>query len=108
MIQKNRELLKAMKMKLIAAAALAMTSSLSFAATVLTCDTSSATKMANTCLPEASLFVAGSSALGGNINAILPDLFDTTKRLIKIVDTSASGIAMEATIPTPNPSDTYC
>jgi len=82
-----------MKIKLIAAAALAMTSSLSFAATVLNCDTSSAKNMANTCLPEASLFVAGSSALGGNINAILPDLFDTTKRLIKIVDTSASGIA---------------
>jgi hypothetical protein len=82
-----------MKMKLIAAAALAMTSSLSFAATVLTCDTTTAAKMTNTCLPEASLFVAGSSALGGNINAILPDLFDTTKRLIKIVDTSASGVA---------------
>ena len=82
-----------MKLKLIAAAALAMTSSVSFAATSLACDTTTAEKMVNTCAPEASLFVAGSSALGGNINAILPDLFDNTKTLVKIVDTSATGTA---------------
>jgi len=82
-----------MKLKLIAAAALAMTSSVSFAATSLACDTTTAEKMVNTCAPEASLFVAGSSALGGNINAILPDLFDTTKTLVKIVDKSTTGVA---------------
>jgi len=94
-----------MKLKLIAAATLAMTSSISFGATALACKTDATTtaggtvtataaeNFVNTCAPEATLFIAGSSALGGNINAILPDLFDSTKPLVKVVDNSATGIA---------------
>jgi len=83
-------------MKLITAAALAVTATSSFA--VQQCGTqsngwffSTAEKFVNTCAPEVTFFVAGSSALGGNINAILPDLFDSTKPLVKVVDNSATG-----------------
>ena len=86
-----------MQMKLIAAAALALTSTSSFAAQQ--CGTqsngwffSTAEQFVNTCAPEVTFFIAGSSALGGNINAILPDLFDSTKPLVKVVDNSATGI----------------
>jgi hypothetical protein len=85
-----------MQMKLITAAALAVTATSSFA--VQQCGTqsngwffSTAEKFVNTCAPEVTFFVAGSSALGGNINAILPDLFDSTKPLVKVVDNSATG-----------------
>lgn len=81
-----------MKIKLVAAAVLALCSSASFAATVLACKTDTAVNMVNTCAPEASLYVAGSSALGGALGVVVPaDLFDqSVTPLIKIKDTASS------------------
>lgn len=74
-----------MNNKFIAAACLALCSSASFAATVLPCDTTSPVNLVNTCATDAkatdfaSLFIAGSSALGGALGVVVAaDLFDTT------------------------------
>ncbi|MDY7574735.1 hypothetical protein [Actimicrobium sp. CCI2.3] len=83
-----------MKIKLVAAAVLALCSSASFAATAVTCVTTDALSMVNTCAPEATLYIAGSSALGGALSTVVvADLFTTaTKPIIKIVDNgSANG-----------------
>ncbi len=86
-----------MKMKLIAAASLALCSSLSFAATAkLACDPSTPLEMINTCAPEAQLFIGGSSALGGALTTVVPaDLFDTSKPLITVVDGAGSSQSKE-------------
>jgi hypothetical protein len=44
----------------------------------LQCDMTSPVKMVNTCAPEVTLYVAGSSALGGAISKVVPGLFNTT------------------------------
>lgn len=68
-----------MKIKLLAAACLALGASSSFAATTLACDTSSAVSRVNTCAPEAKLYIAGSSALGAALSTVVPaDMFDTS------------------------------
>lgn len=68
-----------MKIKFIAAACLALCSSASFAAgkTVVACDTATPLLMAQTCAPESTLFIAGSSALGAALNTVALDLFET-------------------------------
>lgn len=68
-----------MKIKFIAAACLALCSSASFAAgkTVVVCNTASPLLMAQTCAPEATLFIGGSSALGAALNTVALDLFET-------------------------------
>jgi hypothetical protein len=90
-----------MKLKLIAAACMSLCASSAFAAAAaVTCTTTATTSataalnMVNTCAPEAKLFVAGSSALGGAMSAVVPaDLFDTTATpLVKVKDLgSANG-----------------
>jgi len=80
-----------MKLKLIAAAVVSLSASVSFAQTV-TCGTE-VTNIShiNSCAADATLFIAGSSALSANVTSIIPDLFDTTKKLYKISDSSATG-----------------
>lgn len=75
-----------MKIKFIAAAVLALCSSSSFAATkpVVVCDASTAIKMAQTCAPESTLFIAGSSALGAALNTVALSLFDTPSAVTTI------------------------
>ena len=74
-----------MNNKFIVAACLSLCASASFAATALPCDTSSALTLVNTCATDvkatdfASLYIAGSSALGGALGTVVAaDLFDTT------------------------------
>lgn len=52
------------------------------------CDTSSAVNMVNTCAPEANLYVAGSSSLGGALATVIQtDLFDASAQpVIKVLD----------------------
>lgn len=78
-----------MKIKFIAAAALALCSSASFAAVKVICDTTTPLKMANTCVPETVLYVAGSSALGAAITGVIPTLFKDGA-YTTISDTSAT------------------
>lgn len=81
-----------MKLKYIAAAALALCSSGAFAATAkLVCSTANAPDMVNTCAPEATLYIAGSSAMGSPLSTVVAaDLFDTsTTPMIKIKDTAS-------------------
>ena len=86
-----------MKIKFIAAACIALCSSSSFAVT-LVCKTDTVANMVNTCAPEAKLFVAGSSALGGALSLVVAaDLFDTTTQpIIKITDAGPHGSAAVA------------
>lgn len=80
-----------MKLKLIAAAVMSLSASVSFAQTV-TCGTEvTDISHINSCAPDAQLFIAGSSALSTNITSVIPDLFDTTKKLYKISDSSTTG-----------------
>jgi len=77
-----------MKTKIIAAAALTLCTTAAFAATKpIACDKTSAETMVNTCSTDpkatdyASLYVAGSSALGGALGTVVAaDLFDTTSQ----------------------------
>lgn len=85
-----------MKIKFIAAACLALCASASFATTTkLVCDPSAAAAdFVNKCVPDATLYVAGSSALGGALAAVaVADLFDTSTRpIITVIDNgSANG-----------------
>ena len=83
-----------MKIKLIAAAVMALCSTASFAAAGVACVTTDALSMVNTCAPEATLYIAGSSALGGALSTVVvADLFNTTTTpIVKIVDNgSANG-----------------
>ena len=90
-----------MNNKIIAAACLALCSSASFAATALPCDKTSAVTMVNTCAVDAkatdfaSLYIAGSSALGSPLGTVVAaDLFDTTTQpviTIKYTGTANAG-----------------
>ena len=88
-----------MKLKLIAVAVMSLTASASFAAKPSSCgSTVDSIDYINWCAPEATLFIAGSSALKDNINSVLPDLFDmsttdgTDKKVYRIFDKSAAGL----------------
>lgn len=78
--------MKHMKLKSLAAAVLAIGASSAFAATATTCDpTTSAATLVNTCTPDITMYVAGSSALAGAITLVAPaDLFDGA--ITKITD----------------------
>ncbi|WP_075792241.1 hypothetical protein [Massilia putida] len=90
-----------MNKKLIAVACMTLCSSAAFAATAtLTCDTSSAEKMVNTCATDAkatdfvSLYVAGSSALASVNDVVLKaDLFDSSKPVITLKYTDAGSFS---------------
>lgn len=87
-----------MKLKLIAVAVMSLSASASFAQTKPTCGSTIADiTHINWCAPEATLFIAGSSALKDNISAVLPDLFDIStdgsKKFYKITDASPTGAA---------------
>jgi hypothetical protein len=102
-----------MKLKVIAAACLAMCASSAFAVVVpnVVCNTAATTdavtgvvtpaavNMVNTCAPEAKMFIAGSSALGNALTAVIPaDLFDTSVvPLVTVKDTSTSAQASKTT-----------
>jgi len=90
-----------MKLKLIAVAVMSLTATASFAQTKPTCS-STVTDIThiNWCAPEATLFIAGSSALSAAITAVIPDLFDISdssvaadsrKKIYKISDASTTG-----------------
>jgi hypothetical protein len=87
-----------MKLKVIAAACLAMCASSAFAVTAVVpnvvCDTTTGLNMVNTCAPEVKMFVAGSSALGNAMATVIPaDLFDTSVLpVITVKDTTPSGL----------------
>jgi hypothetical protein len=105
-----------MKLKVIAAACMAMCASSAFAVvanvacvttdtqvtnavTGLTSTVPGAVMMVNTCAPEAKMFIAGSSALGSTLSAVVSaDLFDTTTQpIITVKDTSTSAQAANTT-----------
>jgi hypothetical protein len=91
--------MKHLKLKVLAAAVLAIGASSAFAAALpVTCDTASALSMANTCTPDVTMYVAGSSALAGGITqAVTADLFDTAAGITVIKDMgSANGDAIIA------------
>lgn len=72
---------KVMKLKYLAAACMALGASSAFAVTAPTvCNAAStADVLVNTCTPEVTMYVAGSSALGNAVKAVIPaDLFDGT------------------------------
>ena len=96
-----------MKLKVIAAACLAMCASSAFAATLTPaqiaaaaaaaavpatiCGTATAADaIVNSCAPQVKMFIAGSSALGDALGkVVVKDLFDTTTQpIISVVDTS--------------------
>lgn len=78
-----------MKIKFIAAACLALCSTASFAAkTVVTCNVTTPQLMAQTCVPEATLFIAGSSALGAALNTVALDLFQDPATVSTIKSTT--------------------
>ena len=94
-----------MKLKVIAAACLAMCASSAFAATpaqiaaaaaaaavpATICGTATAADaIVNSCAPQVKMFIAGSSALGDALGkVVVKDLFDTTTQpIISVVDTS--------------------
>jgi len=87
-----------MKLKLIAVAVMSLTATASFAAKPSSCgSTITDIDYINWCAPEATLFIAGSSALAAGVTAVIPDLFeistDGSKKIFKISDTSATGTA---------------
>jgi len=87
-----------MKLKLIAVAVMSLSASASFAAKPSSCGaTIDSIDYINWCAPEATLFIAGSSALATNITSVIPDLFDIStdgsKKIYKITDNSATGTA---------------
>jgi len=68
--------MKHMKLKVLAAAVLAIGASSAFAkATPTTCDATTSLSLVNTCTPEVTLYVAGSSALGGAISTTIATEF---------------------------------
>ena len=80
-----------MKLKLVAAAVMSLSASLGFAQTV-TCGTEvTDLTHVNNCAPDAQLFISGSSAMSANVTSIIPDLFDMTKKIYKISDSSTTG-----------------
>jgi len=87
-----------MKLKLIAVAVMSLSATASFAQTKPTCS-STVTDIThiNWCAPEATLFIAGSSALAAGITSVIPDLFDIStdgsKKIYKISDSSSTGNA---------------
>jgi len=88
-----------MKLKVISAVCLSMFAASAFATAAkpvaLPCNTTTSANFVNTCVPEATLYIAGSSALGGALSSVVPpDLFDTgsTVPLVTVVDNgSANG-----------------
>lgn len=101
-----------MKLKVIAAACLAMCASSAFAATAAQIAAAAAAAavpatmcaaalpaqadvIVNNCAPQVKMFIGGSSALGGALSAVVTaDLFDTTTQpIITVKDTSASAQA---------------
>jgi len=50
------------------------------------CKMDTAVEMVNTCAPEATLYVAGSSALGGAIAKVVPGLFDSPAKVAIVLD----------------------
>lgn len=87
-----------MKTKLIALASLAVCGSSAFA---LTCDTTSALSMTNTCAPAAVVNVMGASAQQPAVLALLgrsdQAVFDTTKPLAVITTPDSGVVATDAT-----------
>ena len=78
-----------MKIKFIAGACLAMCASGAFAAgTTVACDVSTGLQMAKTCVPESTLYIAGSSALGAALNTVALDLFETPSQVATIKSTT--------------------
>ncbi len=93
-----------MKLKVIAAACLAMCASSAFAATLPSANCTNALPaqadvIVNNCAPQVKMFIAGSSALGGALsNVVTADLFDTTTQpIISVKDTSTSAQAANTT-----------
>jgi len=87
-----------LKQTAITAACAALFAPAAFAGTTLACDKTSTVTRVNTCAPEAKLFIAGSSALGGALSIVAPvDLFDNAVDasfpLMKIVDTASPNAA---------------
>jgi hypothetical protein len=83
---------KVFKLKYLAAACMALGASSAFAAATPTvCDAAtSAATLVNTCTPEVTMYVAGSSALAGAITQVAPaDLFDGT--ITKVIDAGGTG-----------------
>ena len=80
-----------MKLKLVAAAVMSLSASLGFAQTVTCGSVVTDITHVNNCAPDAQLFIAGSSALSANVTSIIPDLFDMTKKIYKISDSSTTG-----------------
>ena len=82
---------KVFKLKYLAAACMVLGASSAFAATAVVCDaTTSAATLVNTCTPEITMYVAGSSALAGAITQVAPaDLFDGT--ITKVIDNGGTG-----------------
>lgn len=73
-----------MKLKFIAAAVMALGAGSSFAATSVSCDTTSPVNAVNTCVPDGTLYIAGSSALGNAIKTVVPaDVFEGTYTKVK-------------------------
>jgi hypothetical protein len=90
--------MKHLKLKVLAAAVLAIGASSAFAAALPTvCDATTPLSMVNTCTPEVTLYAAGSSALAGGITQVLAaDLFDSANITIVKDAGSANGTAVIA------------
>jgi hypothetical protein len=91
--------MKHLKLKTLAAAVLAIGATSAFAAALpVTCVTTTPLEMVNTCTPDVTLYVAGSSALAGGITqAVTADLFDAAAGITVVKDMgSANGSAVIA------------
>ncbi len=84
---------KVLKLKYLAAAFMAMAASSAFAAPApLGCDTTNGATTVNTCVADYKMYIAGSSALGNAVKAVVPvDLFDATAPITIVHDASADG-----------------
>jgi len=93
-----------MKLSKIALAGMVMISGSAFAQTAESLCTPAAQSvpvdLVNKCLPEATLFIAGSSALGDSVNGIISsgtptfsNYFDTTKPIVKVVDAGSPSLS---------------
>jgi len=93
-----------MKLSKIALAGMVMISGSAFAQTAESLCTTAAqaipVDLVNKCLPEATLFIAGSSALGDSVNGIISsgtttfsNYFDTTKPIVKVVDAGSPSLS---------------
>jgi len=93
-----------MKLKVISAVCLSMFAASAFAATApLVCKTDTPVNFVNTCAPEATLFITGSSALGGALSAVVAaDLFDSASAvtLVSVVDAATTNGYAASTIVT--------